>query len=156
AVRRWLPWPAAAACEAAAARSHRVSGVARPRCPRALLDGEVARPERGVPAGAIRLPPAAQVDLGRTDAQAVEGDVGEPTGEVGVDAEATMRGVGLEAQDRLEQVEDRAGGPGLGDVGAGVEDRERVRLAGDAGKELGEPVTHEEAGGLRDVPRDAG
>ena len=49
-----------------------------------------------------------QIERGAPHAQPMERHVGQPLGQRWVDAEAAVRGVGLETEDRLEEMESRA------------------------------------------------
>ena len=56
-----------------------------------------------------------------------------------------------QAEDGLEQLEDAAGRPGLGNVGSEILHRKSPRLSGQAGIQLWQSVTGEAARRLKDV-----
>src|SRR5436305_14842414 len=74
-----------------------------------VVDGDVGG---AVLAGEI------EIDAAGADAKATDVNAVEPVRKTGLDdVEAVTRGVGHEAEDRLKDLEDGAGGPGLGPAG---------------------------------------
>jgi len=67
-----------------------------------------------------------------------------------------VRGVRLQAEDRLQQVKDTPRGPGLGDVGPAILHRKCSRSSLDPGLEFQWPIAHEVAGRFGDIPEHAG
>src|SRR5450432_109862 len=98
--------------------------------------------------GAIE--PEAEIESAASDAEMLQFDFREPCWESGADIKSAVGGVGAQSQDSMEHLEDRAGGPGLGNVGtAGIESGEvgMFALAMEASVDFGETVSIEAAGG---------
>src|SRR5438132_1622995 len=89
-----------------------------------MVDGDVGG---AVLAGEI------EIDAAGADAEATDVDPIEPVRKTGLDdVEAVTRGVGHEAENGLKDLEDGAGGPGLGPAGDRIGHRrfaQRARLA---------------------------
>jgi len=74
----------------------------------------------GDPSGAV-LAREIEIDAAAADAEAADVDAVEPVRKAWLDdMKAAPGGVGHEAEDRLEDLEDGPGGPGLGPAGDGV------------------------------------
>ena len=107
------------------------------------------RLEHLVIATAAVLVEEADVGAGRAHAQVAQGDVGKPRRQIRIHEQHLQRRVGVNAQQRLHEREDRGGGPGLGRAGLAVEGGERVVLvAGMSREHLGQAVEIEQARGL--------
>ena len=82
------------------------------------------------------------------DAQVGQFDLVEPVGQCRPQHEALVRGVGFEAEEGAEEVDDRSRGPGLRDVGPQVLNRKRAFVARKTAIDLGQSPILESAGGI--------
>src|SRR2546426_8809559 len=109
--------------------SFRSSSFEAPRTPRLFVHGDRALPDLGRPPASIPCPPEAKIQPGPAHPETVKRDLREPARELRIDIEPAPRGVGADAEDRLQQVKDTSRRPGLRHVGLGIDDRERPGAA---------------------------
>ena len=81
--------------------------------------------------------PESDIENLLADAQISDGQTAQPEWQHGIDVQHPVRRIRLETEDRLQQREDRSGGPGLRHVGTEILDREVCRVPMKAGVELG-------------------
>ena len=126
----------------------------QPRLPGLCLHVDRAAQHLRIPSSALTLAKEPQIQLRFADADSMERHVGKPVRELGIDIQTVGRRVCLNTKNGLQQLEVRAGRPGLGDVSAGILYGKRARFSLNASVQFRKPVAGEIARRFRDVARD--
>jgi len=99
------------------------------------------------------LPPELDVDTGRTNPQAIEAEIRQPRGKLGIHEHHSERSHGLKSEEGVHGQDDGAGRPALGLVRGGVHTGVgMLSVPRNASQDFGQPVAGEQLGGVEHGP----